>query len=265
MPPPIPQSNRAPAHPVIRWAGSKRKLLPNLLQLTPKTFGQYFEPFVGSACLFFALNPERATLGDINTELISAYRTLRRDVHSVVRLVKSYPRTKSFYYRLRDRCAPETSTEKTARFLYLNRFCFNGIYRTNRTGHFNVPRGDRTGEIPDVSVFARAARMLRGKRLLCADFEDTVSEVKKGDFVYLDPPYASTGHRDRNEYGIGSFSPKDIPRLLRSLESIHAKSAHFILSYSTAPDFIAQLPTHIRFIDDVTATRDDVSLYLLLL
>ncbi len=242
--PSSPPSSQPSAQPVIRWAGSKRKLLPNLLELAPKTFGEYFEPFVGSACLFFALNPKRATLGDINKELISAYRTLRRDVHSVVRVVESYPRTKVFYYRLRDKCTPTTSVERTARFLYLNRFCFNGLYRTNRAGRFNVPRGERTGEIPDVAAFTHAAKMLRGKRLLCADFEETVANVKRNDFVYLDPPYASSGHRDRNEYGLGSFNPSDIPRLLRTLEFIHARGAHFLLSYSTAPDFIAQLPPH---------------------
>lgn len=244
MPTLKPVQETTTAFPVIRWAGSKRKLIPNLMALVPEHFNRYYEPFVGSGCLFFALNPEYATLGDINRELISAYRTLRRSAKKVVALVDAYPRSKSFYYRLRDRIEPANQLERTARFIYLNRFCFNGIYRTNRAGKFNVPRGNRTGDLPGVEQFLIAARKLRGADLVCGDFEKTLADVSEGDFVYLDPPYASSTCKDRNEYGIGSFKPSDISRLMATLRQIHARGAHFLLSYSTAPDFIQQLPQH---------------------
>lgn len=232
------------ASPIIRWAGSKRRLIPDLMALVPVQFNRYYEPFVGSGCLFFALGPDHATLGDINRELISTYRTLRRNAKKVVELVEAYPRSTAFYYKLRDRVEPANQLERTARFIYLNRFCFNGLYRTNRAGKFNVPRGNRTGDLPELEHFLHAAKKLRSAYLVCGDFEKTLTDVSEGDFVYLDPPYVSTTCKDRNEYGSGSFKPSDISRLMATLRKIHSRGAQFLLSYSTAPDFIQQLPQH---------------------
>src|SRR5947208_694046 len=125
--------------PLLRWAGSKRKLIPQLLRHVPEGFDRYIEPFGGSACLFFALRPDRAIIADLNQELIETYRTLRSHPKLVHRAVFNMPRTKRYYYAIRDRTPQALSdVEKAARFLYLNRNCFNGVYRLNHAGCFNV-------------------------------------------------------------------------------------------------------------------------------
>lgn len=128
--------------PVFRWAGSKRQLVPTLIANAPDDFGAYIEPFAGSACLFFALQPERAVLGDFNTALIGAYRVIATAPRAVARALSAMPTDPAFYYELRSRDAALLSrVERAARFIYLNRFSFNGVYRTNLQGGFNVPRG----------------------------------------------------------------------------------------------------------------------------
>jgi DNA adenine methylase len=239
------ESTSDPLRPIFRWAGSKKRVLPQLIKSAPKTYGKYIEPFAGSACLFLSLNPAKAAIGDINAELISAYEAIRQRPEYVWKLAKSIPRTKASYYRVRQKNPTKLGKYgRAARFAYLNRLCFNGLYRTNRAGSFNVPRGTRTGQFPSLSAYISIAEALKRVTLVHGDFEKTLEHVERGDFVYLDPPYASVTVKDRNEYGVGSFKPKDIPRLLKSLRRIHRKGARFLLSYSIAPDFLAQLPVN---------------------
>lgn len=219
--------------PIIRWAGSKRKVLPSLIERAPRSFRTYVEPFSGSACLFFALRPKRAVLGDINEELITTYESLRKHPRLVYRELSSKPRTESYYYALRRELPSELPPiARAARFLYLNRFCFNGVFRTNKMGSFNVPFGKRTGDIPPERTFVRASIRLRNVRLRVGDFETCVSHVKRGDFVYLDPPYATGQSRWRGEYGYNSFTKSDLSRLVACLKRIHRKGAYFLLSYA---------------------------------
>ena len=228
--------------PLLRWAGSKKRLLSRLLEAAPKKFKKYIEPFAGSACLFLSLNPKKAVLGDMNSELIQTYRAVRQRPTYVWQITKSIARTKREYYRVRSQDPRSLDRyHRAARFIYLNRLCFNGLYRTNKSGQFNVPKGKKTGELPEREEFLRFARIIRKARLVRADFEKTLGYAENGDFVYLDPPYASITVKDRNEYGVGSFKPADIPRLISSLEKLHRKGIRFLLSYSTAPDFIAQI------------------------
>jgi DNA adenine methylase len=224
------------ASPILRWAGSKRKLLPALISRAPSKFERYFEPFAGSACLFFALKPRPAILSDINSELMATYEIVRSHPHQLHRLIQSFPATSKHYYFLRDTDSTQmTPLQRAARFVYLNRYCFNGVYRTNRRGIFNVPRGTRTGGIPNRRAFYRASIALRSTKLLNLDFENTLAKVRKGDFVYLDPPYATGEHRDRGEYGCGSFSLADIPRLMATLQRIDSAGASFLLSFADCP------------------------------
>lgn len=219
--------------PLLRWAGSKRKLIPELLKQTPSSFERYVEPFCGSACLFFALRPENAIISDLNPELIQTYVVLRDHPKLVFQAVSAMPRTKRFYYQLR-RKKPGTlcDIDRAARFIYLNRNCFNGVFRTNRSGDFNVPRGSRAGETPTQSHFLRCANALRRATLLCGDFAKTLNEITPGDFVYLDPPYAKEGARRRGEYGYASFDTPDLSRLKEYLDEIDKKGAVFLLSYA---------------------------------
>ena len=147
--------------PFLRWAGSKRSLLPELLASVPQGYRSYIEPFAGSACLFFALKPRRAVLGDINNELMRAYAVVAKHPRQVARAVQRIPNTEHSYLRLRAMNVEALDPlARTARFVYLNRHCFNAVYRTDRQGVFNVPRGTRTGELPPESVFLRCSLAL---------------------------------------------------------------------------------------------------------
>lgn len=227
--------------PLLRWAGSKRKLLPILMAHTPSRFGRYIEPFAGSACLFLALRPDTAVLGDINCELLEAYSVVRSHPRKVARAALAWKSTEKAYYQVRQ-LDPEklTPVERAARFIYLNRYCFNGVFRTNRKGQFNVPRGRRTGEFPTEAAFYRCAVALRNAELRSGDFQRCTEDIKKDDFVYLDPPYASTGRPQFGEYGYGCFNEDDISRLIECLERIDKKNATFLLSYSNTDSLRAQ-------------------------
>lgn len=222
------------AKPIIRWAGSKTKILPKILEKYRRSGkAQYIEPFCGSACLFFAAQPASAVISDFNKELIEVYEILRHSPLHLHSLVSKIPKTETSYYRLREKDPRLLSkAERAARFVYLNRFCFNGIFRTNRTGAFNVPRGHHTGSVPNIEEFRRASKALKSTLLIAGDFELAIKHVSKDSFVYLDPPYAYADRRDRGEYGVGSFTTKDIARLHRALDTIDKKGAHFLLSYA---------------------------------
>lgn len=220
------------AHPVLRWAGSKRKLLPHLIAHAPHSYRRYVEPFAGSACLFFALKPPLAVLADINSDLIAFYTLLRKHPRILSRRVHSLPTGESSYYRIRRRFNSESDPlERAVCFLYLNRYCFNGVFRTNKHGAFNVPIGSHTGDIPDASVLYRCAVALRTAKLCAADFRLTVQKARRHDFVYLDPPYSSCDRPRYGEYGYGSFQPLDLGALIDTLESLDKRGAFFMTSY----------------------------------
>lgn len=226
--------------PLIRWAGSKRKLLPQLLERVPDKFERYIEPFCGSACLFFELGAPKAILSDINDELINTYKQLKK--HSNIReeLIK-IPVNEETYYRFRDMNPNELDRkERAIRFFYLNRYCFNGIYRTNSSGKFNVPMGSRTGDFPCVSTFNSARKKLFKARLVTSDYKKILDQVTKGDFVYMDPPY-SKSDKFTGEYGVGSFNVTKLPQFLDDLREIDIKGAKFLFSYRACKDTADEL------------------------
>lgn len=233
------------ASPILRLAGSKRKLLPKLMMYVPHQYNRYIEPFAGSACLFFALRPQSAILGDFNEAIIQAYSVLRSHPTLVVRAAHRWKHSKRQYYSLR-RVAPETldEIERTARFIYLNRYCFNGVYRTNRLGQFNVPIGNRTGRLPAESAFYRCSIALRTARLRAVDFEVCLDDVRIRDFIYLDPPYTQSQRPTYGEYGYGTFNEGDIERLVTCLRRIDSIGAVFLLSYSDNSTLRKTLPKH---------------------
>jgi DNA adenine methylase len=219
--------------PVLRWAGSKRKSLSQLAEIWRPSYKRYVEPFAGSAALFFRISPARALLGDINAGLIDAYDVIRERPDDVFHSVSRIPRTEVEYYRVRSQDPERLSQFRRAvRFVYLNRLCFNGIYRTNQKGEFNVPYGHtRSGRIPRIEDFRRASQMLANARLICAEFGRVLAEARDGDFVYLDPPYATDERRIFRQYDKREFTQKDLKRLARHLESMDERGAHFVLSY----------------------------------
>ena len=221
-----------PFRPLLRWAGSKRKLLPILGTYWGIGHGKYIEPFAGSACLFFYLAPNKAMLGDNNTELIETYEFIRENPDRIAQRLARIPRSSDAYYRWR-RTDPRTLDGETRalRFLYLNRHCFNGIFRTNDEGRFNVPFGTRLGTPLQAAEIRACAERLRGVRLIAGDFEKTISAAKQGDFVYMDPPFAISKRRNRREYGHAAFSESDIARLNDAMYALDAIGASFVVSY----------------------------------
>lgn len=221
----------------LRWAGSKRKLLPTLTRLAPPKFNRYIEPFCGSLCLFAALKPSSALVGDINVELVNFYRMIAWRPRAIATAAHALSDDEATYYELRslDPCAMG-SQARAVRFLYLNRFCFNGVYRTNRKGQFNVPRGKHMGGIPTVQELVNFGRLVRKATVYQCDFQELLDAAERDDFIYLDPPYAGRGVRDRGEYGVGSFKEGDLDRLAESLHRAHARGVKILLSYADLPE-----------------------------
>lgn len=194
---------------------------------------------MGSAVLFFALQPGQALLGDLNPNLISTFKAVRDHPKQIHRALSILPLGKEAYYALRSQ-QPETLSEidAAARFIFLNRFCFNGLYRTNLQGRFNVPYGaQRSGQLPSADQLISSSQLLSKAELVCADFETLLSEqLKQGDFVYLDPPYAQESRRVFKQYGENSFALNDLDRLRGTLRRINSIGAAFLLSYAHCPE-----------------------------
>jgi len=225
--------------PFLRWAGSKRRLLPILKNFWTKKHKRYVEPFAGSACLFFALKPPKAILGDLNPELIATYIEVKYRIDDVLKeLSKLPPWNKTEYLRLRSLDTSKLEPHvRAARFIYLNRFCFNGIYRTNLDGQFNVPySGIRCGAVPHDDVFQQCSRRLRKARFVCGDFEQVLKQAEKGDLVYMDPPYAVRARRVFREYDPSTFTHVDIARLRSWMERLNAAGINFVVNYAESDE-----------------------------
>jgi len=222
----------------LRWAGSKKTLLPELRKHWRDQGARYIEPFCGSACFFFDVEPGEALLNDINKELITTYRAVRAHPSNVIECLSRFPLDKHTYYATRQ-IDPATLSdiEVAARFLYLNRLCFNGIYRTNLKGQFNVPFGLPKAPVKfDFDSIMRMSKLLARTSLLNCDFEEVLKEVESGDFVYLDPPYAVAKRRIFAEYHPDSFSLLDIERLRAALVTLDRRGVHFVVSYADSAE-----------------------------
>lgn len=237
-PPPTrtPNAIQSDVSPILRWAGSKRLLLDTLADAAPESYTQYVEPFAGSLSLFFRLRPSSAVLGDLNTDLVSCYRTVRQNATAVSISLRNWRTDKQTYLRVR-RMNPQAIArhDRAARFIYLNKLCFNGLYRTNSSGQFNVPySGMRTGPLPTKEQLQAFGTALRAHTLVAGDFERTLMAATLRDaFVYLDPPYAIRGSRMFREYGNGSFSFADLERFSSTLKELDASGAKFLVSYAS--------------------------------
>jgi DNA adenine methylase len=228
-----PESGRIPVKPFLRWAGSKRKQLSRLGRFWSPAHSAYIEPFAGSACLFFSLEPHSAVIGDANRDLVEVYRVVRDDPEKLYRRLCHIRRDISTYQRWRalDPTSLDRDT-RALRFVYLNRNCFNGIYRTNSEGRFNVPMGRSPGAYFSKSDLIRCAELLQRATLIAGDFTKTLQYVRKGNFVYLDPPYAVTSRRIFRQYGKKLFDIADIPRLSECIAEIDHIGADFLVSYA---------------------------------
>jgi len=224
--------------PFLRWAGSKQKILHKLSPHWNSDIHQrYVEPFMGSASLFFNIQPGAALMSDINQELVDTFLCVRDHPKAVFNRYSTLPVGEEEYYEIRQQDPNGLSNlDRSARFIYLNRFCFNGIYRTNLKGKFNVPYGNkskRTGRLPSLSALMAVSKTLQNADIKCKHFVDILKDdVCKNDFVYLDPPYAVQNRRIFRQYGPETFGMNDIQNLEDQLRNIDQKGAYFLVSYA---------------------------------
>ncbi len=223
--------------PFLKWAGGKQWLAPNASAVAPANFRTYFEPFLGGGAMFFALRPTRAVLADNNIELMSMYRAVAWRTKAVVAALRRLDYSESTFYRLRP-AALTRWTARAARFIYLNRTAWNGLFRVNRQGDFNVPFG-RFDSPPLASIAKRveaSAPLLRKARLLACDFEEAVDGARRGDFVYVDPPYVSAHkHNGFLRYNARVFSWADQVRLRNAVRDLDRRGVSLLISNADHP------------------------------
>lgn len=219
--------------PLLRWAGSKQRLIPALLERAPENFERYVEPFAGSASLFFALKPRKALLADVNSDLINFYRNIKRDADRLHKSLLAMSVDRGAYLDVRTRFSAETDPFLRALFFwYLNRCCFNGLYRTNGSGIFNVPFGRKLPGIPSIDNVLACVRQLRKASLDCSDYKTVLKGMKRGDFAYIDPPYKRGATRSSGEYGLGAMKDSEMEVLLSLIRSASSRGVRILLSYN---------------------------------
>lgn len=218
--------------PFLKWAGGKRWLSRAYPEFFHVKFSRLVEPFAGSAAVFFRLNPRRVWLNDVNRELINTYKQIKINWEAVYKLLQEYQIAHSaqFYYLMRD-TTPLNAKHRAARFIYLNRTCFNGIYRVNLKGRFNVPIGTKTAVIMPDDDFRAIADLLRSARLTSFDFEQVIDRCGPSDLVFADPPY--TVRHNLNgfvKYNELLFSWADQVRLREAVFRASDRGAQVIVS-----------------------------------
>lgn len=240
--------SRADVKPVLKWAGGKRQLLEQILPVVerafPKRIQKYYEPFAGGAAVFFALVArdkfEHARLSDMNADLIRVYSALRDDAESVIAELSKLAAlelSKETYYKVRAK-RPSKDAARAARLIYLNRTGYNGLYRVNSSGEFNVPYGSyKNPRILDRGRLLAAAEALQGVELAVEDFESSCQKAKRGDFVYLDPPYVPVSKTASfAAYHSVAFTSAEHARLARTFARLSKRGVTALLSNSDTPE-----------------------------
>ena len=220
------------SRPFLRWAGGKRWLMKEIHRFLPSSFKNYHEPFVGAGSFFFKIRPQNGIfLSDLNEELINVYIQIRDNLDSLLYDLNSFKIDKKEYYRIR-KAKFNSDVERAARFIYLNKTCFNGIYRVNRNGEFNVPYGKNyRANIYNLEKLKSVSNVLKSVLLASKDFYETLSEINQGDLVILDPPY-TVSHSNNGfiEYNQKIFSWNDQIRLSKYIGALIEKKAYYIMT-----------------------------------
>ncbi len=229
--------------PVIKWVGGKTKLLPELLPRVPSHYHRYYEPFAGGAALFFRLAPRRAVVADSNRDLIGLYATLAADAAGVISRLEFHreAHSEAHYYAMRakwnDDAALWPAADRAAAFIYLNKTCFNGLWRVNRSGAFNVPIG-RYAHPPICvpSALRAASDVLARAELRCDDYKAATRDARAGDFIYFDPPYDPiTSTANFTSYSANGFGEHDQRELANTARLLIARGCRVMLSNSDTP------------------------------
>ena len=236
--------------PILKWVGGKRQLVPSLLPLMPKSFDLYCEPFLGGGALLFSIQPNKAIVNDINPELISLYKVVKEDVSSLIKELLTYKNDEEFFYKIRniDRDLKKFNklslVKKAARTYYLNKSCFNGLYRVNRKGQFNSPYGHyKSAFVPDIKALNSLSEYLNASdiSIFNGSYLNLLDKLDSKSFVYLDPPYdpVSVSSSFTNYSKLG-FSREDQVSLRDFCKELDKRNINFMLSNS-ATEFIKEL------------------------
>ena len=245
----LPATGNPLVQPIVKWAGGKRQLIRQIRKHVPKQYNRYFEPFLGGGAVLFSLQPQRASVNDANGELVNLYNVVRDMPDALIHAVKAHRYEEAYYYDLRAQDREEDfsdrpALERAARILFLNKTCFNGLFRVNSHGQFNVPFGNYTNpSIADSAVIHAVSQYLCDSEIALTnlDFEEAVHHAGAGDFVYLDPPYDPLSDTASfTGYSVGSFGKDQQKRLRRLCAALTARGCHWLLSNSSTP-FIRQL------------------------
>ena len=235
---------KKPTKPFLKWVGGKTQLLDELKQYIPKNFNKYIEPFVGGGALLFDLAPQKAIINDANEELINAYIVLRDQVDELINELSTYIYCTEFYYKMRAKNPENLSKiERAARMIYLNKTCFNGLYRVNKKGEFNVPIGRYTNPtICDEDRLRNAHVALQNVTIECADFIKVLLKyAEKGDLIYIDPPYHPVGkNSDFKRYTKDFFYKEDQMALKKLIIELKTRGC-FVIASNSHCDFILDL------------------------
>jgi DNA adenine methylase len=249
---------RDDVRPILKWAGGKWHLMPLLGQRFPprERIARYFEPFVGGAAVFFHLQHTRSYLSDTNTELVNVYEVVRDHVEEMIAILSMHVNTAEHYYHVRAQDpAALPSVARAARLIYLNKTCYNGLYRVNRQGRFNVPFGRyRNPTICDAANLRAASRALCHATLRVGDHETVLCDAAAGDFIYFDPPYQPASKTASfTAYTDARFDTAEQERLARTFCRLHRAGCYLLLSNSDTP-VIRDLYAGFR-IETITARR----------
>jgi DNA adenine methylase len=259
--------------PFLKWAGGKGQLLPHILPRIPRHYNRYIEPFVGAGAVYFAVRPLSAYLADCNTELMNCFQVVRSEVEALIEQLKEYRYDREQYYQVRslderDDFAQIPAVIRAARFIYLNRTCFNGLYRVNKRGRFNVPFGRYTNPtIVDAENLRRCSATLAPAILAASSFEAVLDVAQRGDFVYFDPPYAPVSRTAAfTKYAKDGFTERDQELLLLVCLQLHQRGVHWMVSNSCTPlilelyrGFTIERVPALRMINSDAAERGEVA------
>ncbi len=223
----------------MKWAGGKAQIIPEISSALPREFKRYFEPFLGGGAVFFSRSPSLSTISDANLELVNAYRVIRDDLESLLRLLSVLQKqriSRKLYNKIR-KLVPEhlPPPKQAARFIFLNKTCYNGLYRVNKNGRFNVPFGkySRMPRLYNKENLVSIRELLKRAEIMCANYEVPLEQAQKGDLVYLDPPYSvEPDTAGFTSYTKESFSESDQRRLAKKFRELDRRGCQLMLSNS---------------------------------
>lgn len=226
--------------PILKWAGGKRQLLPHLNKIIPKKFKNYIEPFIGGGAFFFNLNLKNSIIADTNWELINLYSEIAKNPKQIIKRLKEFKNTKNFFYKIRKQ-NPSSNLDRACRTIYLNKTCFNGLYRVNKNGDFNVPfAGNKNTSFVDEENLFRASTLLKKTKILNLSYDLVLKKyTKNNDLIFLDPPYLPISkYSDFKRYTKEQFYFEDHIKLAKLFNELHNKGCKLILTNSNSPKVI---------------------------